>query len=124
MLRALRAIDDLPTLNYSFKGRQYRILLKKIAYLESKERKVMLGKVSGEEEAFYGKLDEMEEQINRISGSFCRISQSVIINMRYVRSISFNTVVVEADGIAKEFGISRRYKDKVQEKYIEFVRRG
>lgn len=124
LLRALKAIDDLPTLNYSFKGRQYRLLLKKIAYLESKERKIILGKVSGEEEVFYGKLDEIEKQIDRISGSFCRIGQSVIINMRYVRSISFNTVVVEADGIDKEFGISRRYKDKVQEKYMEFVRRG
>ena len=124
LLRALRAIDDLPTFNYSFKGRQYRILLKKIAYLESKERRILLEKVSGEEEAFYGKLDEIEQQINRISGSFCRISQSVIINMRYIRSINVNTVVVEVDGMAKEFGISRRYKDKVQEKYMEFVRRG
>ena len=84
----------------------------------------MLGKVSGQEEAFYGKLDEIEKQINKISNSFCRISQSVIINMRYVRSISFNTVVVEADGIDREFGISRRYKDKVQEKYMEYIRRG
>ncbi len=123
LLRALKAIGDLPTLNYSFKGRQYRILLKKIAYLESKERKIILGKATGGEEIFYGKMNEIEKEINHISSSFCRISQSIIINMRYVRSINFNTVEVEINGLLQEFGISRRYKEKVREKYMEFVRR-
>ena len=123
LLRALKAIGDLPTLNYSFKGRQYRILLKKIAYLESRERKIILGKVSGEEEIFYGKLAEIGKEIDRISSSFCRISQSIIINMRYIRSINFNTVEVEINGLLREFGISRRYKEMVREKYMKFVRR-
>ena len=123
LLRAFEAIGDLPTLNYSFKGRMYRIMLKKLSYLESKERKIILGKAIGEEEAFYGKLDEIEKQIDSVSSSFCRISQSVLINMRYIRSINFNTVEVEINGMGKEFGISRRYKEKVREKYMKFVRR-
>ena len=82
-----------------------------------------MGKAIGEEEAFYGKLDEIEKQIDSVSSSFCRISQSVLINMRYIRSINFNTVEVEINGMGKEFGISRRYKEKVREKYMEFVRR-
>lgn len=124
LLRALKAIEDLPALNYSFKGCRYRILLKRIAYLESKERRIIIGEVSGNEEnVFYGKMDEIETQIDAISSSFCRVSQSVIINMRYIRTISYTTVAVEAEGTVKEFGISRRYKEKVREKYMEFVRR-
>lgn len=122
-LRAIKAIGDLPVLQYSVKGRQYRILLKKIVYLESKERKIILGRASGEEEMFYEKLDEIEKKILQVSGSFCRISQSVIINMRYITSINFNAVSVEINGVIKEFGISRRYKEKTREKYMEFIRR-
>lgn len=123
ILRAVKAIGDLPVLHYSAKGRQYRILLKKIVYLESRERKIILGKASGEEEMFYEKLDEIEKKILQVSGSFCRISQSVIINMRYITSINFNAVSVEINGVIKEFGISRRYKEKTREKYMEFIRR-
>lgn len=124
LAKALKALDDMPVLNYSFQGCQYRILLKKIAYLESRGRKIILGKASGgAEETFYGKLDEMEKQINDKSDSFCRISQSVMVNLRYIRAISYTSVTVDVNGMQREFGISRRYKDAVREKYMEYMRR-
>ena len=123
-IRALKAVDDLPTLNYSFKNSQYRVLLKKIAFLESKSRRIIIGEGRDEDnKTFYGKMDEVEKETCDISTSFCRISHSVIINMRYIREINLNTVAVEVGGCMKEFGISRKYKENVREKYMEFIRK-
>lgn len=124
LARAIEIMDDLPTFNYSFKGRQYRICLKKIAYLESRERKIVIGQNGGNgADEFYGKLDEIEKEIGSISSYFCRISQSVLINMRYIKAISFTAVTMEVNGKELEFGISRKYKDIVRERYMEFMKK-
>lgn len=122
-LRAVQAVDDLPVIDYMFNNSHYRLMLKKIAYFESQSRIIIIGEINGEDEKiFYGKLDDVEKEIGDMSTSFCRISQSVIINMRYIVKINFNTVIINMGEKEKEFGISRKYKESVREKYMNYIR--
>lgn len=97
-----------------------RVELKKIFYIESDLRKVRVITTEGEV-AFYGKMDQVEEKLKRLSNNFWRISQSVIINSTYVREINSETAKI--DGYDGLLNISRSYREAVQEKLFELYKK-
>lgn len=119
-LRALKVCDDMPALNCPFNGGVYRVLLKEILYIEIRDRKVAVMHAAGES-LFYESIDDIEKELRRLSSNFCRISHSVIINMRYVRAITLQKVVLYIHGEEVLFVISRKYQKQVRETYMNYL---
>lgn len=93
-----------------------RIELKNILYIESDKRKIHLMTIEGEV-VFYGRMDEVEEKLQKISCNFWRISQSVIINATFIREI--NSEAIKIAGYEGILSISRSYRERIQEKVFE-----
>ncbi len=55
------------------------------------------------------------------SYNFLRISQSVIINIRYMEELGFQMVKLGIDGKVEEFNISRKYQQQVRTTYLNYM---
>lgn len=116
--KALQQCDNRPALEYSVKGHFYRVLLKDIWFITSEKRQIILMLKDGEER-YYGKMDEVEQTLLKMSNNFWRISQSVIINTRYLKEINYHTVTLENDEDRWTFNISQAYRVSTREKCME-----
>ncbi|MCI8716927.1 MAG: response regulator transcription factor [Lachnospiraceae bacterium] len=117
---ALKQCDDSPVLEYSFNGRVYCIYLRDIYYITSRKREILVRHKFGESR-FYEKLTKIEEILNKKSYNFLRISQSVIINIRYMEELGFQMVKLGIDGKVEEFNISRKYQQQVRTTYLNYM---
>lgn len=117
---ALKQCDDLPVLEYSFNGHFYNIYLKNIYYITSRKREILVRHRFGESR-FYEKLGEIEQILNKKSYNFLRISQSVIINIRYIEELSFQIVKLGMNEQVEEFNISRKYQQQVRTTYLNYM---
>lgn len=113
---------------YCFKNSDgtYRFALSGISYFYSDKRKVSLvGGADGAftEYTFYGKLDEVEEQL---SGAFVRIHQRYLVNPRRVEMIGRDYVAVSAEGTEEErrLPISRAMKESAVAKLAKAMMEG
>lgn len=113
--RALGQCDSRPALEYNSKGHFYRVFLKDIWFITSEKRQIILMLKDGEER-YYGKMDEVEQTLRSMSNNFWRISQSVIINTRYLKEISYHTVTLENGDDRWTFNISQAYRVSIREK--------
>lgn len=112
--RALKQCDAMPIWEYTWEKTLHRVPLAEICFFFSDRRKVSI-QVGTEEQIYYGRLDEEEKRLQRYSANFVRISKSVIINMHYVREISYDKVKLECRGCSWEFTISQAYRSSVRE---------
>lgn len=115
--KAMEQCDTRPALEYNSKGHFYRVFLKDIWFITSEKRQIILMLKDGEER-YYGKMDEVEKTLAGMSNNFWRISQSVIINTRYLKEISYHTVTLENDEDQWTFNISQSYRVNIREKCI------
>lgn len=81
----------------------FRFRVSEISYFYSDKRKVTLV-CRGKEYSFYGKLDEVEEEL---SGSFVRIHKRYLVNPQQVEHIGGDCVTIEE----KQLSISRAMKE-------------
>lgn len=116
--KALQQCDSMPALEYINKGHFYRVFLKDIWFVTSEKRQIILMLKNGEER-YYGKMDEVEQSLLKISNNFWRISQSVIINTRYLKDINYHTVTLENGEDKWTFNISQAYRVKIREKCMD-----
>lgn len=103
---------------YEFDREIHIIDLKDVTHIYSQARKIYMHLKNGEEISFYGKLDNVEYEIQQICNMFVRISQSYIVNFNSVYKFKDNKVYIKNN---IELSISRKYKDKVTNKYIDSV---
>lgn len=108
--RVREKIFDKKDENFVFKNPEgtYRIPLENISYFYSNKRKVnVVLKEKEEKEAysFYGKLDEVEEQL---SGAFVRIHQRYLVNPRQVVHIGGDSITVDGQALP----MSRNMKEE------------
>ncbi len=91
---------------FSFKtGREtYRLPYKEILYFESVKRKIIIHAKGGSLD-FYGKLDELEGDLNK--NSFFRIHQSYLVNPMHIKLYSARSVTL-VNGL--EIPISTKYR--------------
>lgn len=116
--KAVYQCDSMPALEYNNKGYFYRVFLKDIWFITSEKRQIIL-MLKDREERYYGKMDEVEESLLRLSNNFWRISQSVIINTRYLKEINYHTVTLENGDDKWTFNISQAYRVSIREKCME-----
>lgn len=98
----------------------YRLLLSDISCFYSDKRKVNVV-IAGREEklsyAFYGKLDEVEEQL---SGAFVRVHQRYLVNPKWVTHIGKENVTVDDRSIP----MSRAMKEEATVKLAKAMLEG
>lgn len=92
---------------YKFSGIDCMINLSVVKYIYSRHREIHFSDGEKDIGYFYGKLDAVEADVEKLDSKFVRINKSTIINMRYVQSKFCQTVEV---GEAT-FKISKKYMD-------------
>lgn len=93
---------------YKYNGIIFSVDLKDVKYIYSLKRKICM-KTNNDVLEFYGKLDNVENEILNLSKDFLRIGKSYLVNTKYVTS--FNKCSIQIDN--EEFNISEKYKNVV-----------
>ncbi|RKI74829.1 DNA-binding response regulator, partial [bacterium 1xD42-87] len=98
--------------SFSYKKALHKVPFDRIAYFESRGRQIYIH-ISGPAaedhytEVFYGKMNEVEQQISAVNNRFLRIHQSFLVNFDYIRVIRFSEVVM-MDGQALQISEERQ----------------
>lgn len=104
---------------FSYNKKHYRIPLVKIRFFQSDRRLIristILDNVREDENVFYGKMEEVEEVVNKADIKFLRIRKSFLVNPLFITEYSANRVVLD-NGIVLEIG--RKYKESVKKHYL------
>ena len=90
---------------YEFERRACRRSYREILYFESNLRRVTLH-TKNNADIFYGKLDDIE----KLSPHFIRIHKSYLVNKKYIRGLSADTVVLSNGEVLP---VSRKYSTNV-----------
>lgn len=99
---------------YDYNGEKNIINLWNISYIYSRHRKVFVCFRTGKEIYFYGKLDEVEQEINNICNFFGRVNKSYLINIYAITSFTRERVYINNLCLI----ISSKYKESMSEKLI------
>ena len=108
---------------FSYRKRQYNIPLDKIRYFQSDKRIVWVNTLHSsplmKEYSFYGKLEEVQKTVNKMSVRFLRVRKSFLVNTRFITEYTSDRVVLD-DGMVIE--ISKNYKNSVRQHYSMFLK--
>lgn len=103
---------------FEFKWQQYRILLRDILYFSSSHRIIKVHTRGGEVYEFYGKMGNVEKELEKNSIVFLRVHKSYLVNMAHIKMFSSEELVLQN---GKEFKISSRKRKSVIEKYMIYA---
>ena len=96
-------------------SRQFNLYHREILYIESMKRELMFYTADGGCYKTYGKLDDVERELD--NAAFLRCHQSYLVNMHFIRSAG--------DGFAMCTGASlpirKREQRAIKEKYFEYM---
>lgn len=92
----------------------YRVADDSIMYFQCDGKKIHIVTNRNQEQEFYGKMADVEKQIN--SDKFCVIHKSFIVNINYVAEFHVNEVVMTT-GIT--IPISQSFRKQVKERILE-----
>lgn len=102
---------------FQFEKRIYQLPLMEIIYFESQLRLIYIhGKKR--EYRFYGKMNQVQEQMENMSRYFIRIQRSYLVNYYYVTSMNRKEVVLLT---GEKLPVSKEYKDRAMERYLELT---
>lgn len=117
----LKALEKIECGNESFVFKYqkeiYMVKYKDIEYFESDKRIIYI-KGKDRSYQFYGKLNEIEKIVSEKDKHFMRIHQSYLVNMQYVRKITFSYMEME-DGTI--LNISEDRKKSFRYKYCDLM---
>lgn len=107
------------------KRARHRIPFDRIAYFESNGRVISIC-LSGKEEVrtgspqdqFYGKMNDVEEQVASMNGRFLRVHQSFLVNFDYIKMLS-STEIEMLDG--RKIQISEDRRKNVKAKFSALI---
>lgn len=94
---------------------QHQIPYEEILYFEGRKRKVGLH-CTGEEYEFYGKISEVETEVDPLL--FCRCHVSFVVNMDKISEIRENELLLSNGAIIP---ISKAYRKKVREAHLNYM---
>lgn len=104
-----------------------KILINSITYFESSKRVVYVyemgknqkeGSLNKPEEKFYGKMNDVEEQLKNTHARFLRIHQSYLVNFDYIKRMTFATVQM-LDGTVLQ--ISKERQKLIRHQFCELA---
>lgn len=94
--------------NYIKRGEKFIVPLTNVIYFVSMHRKVNYVCIDGKTDSFYDRLNNIEDNINKLSNTFIRINQSYLINKKYILSLIGNKITMIN---AEVLMVSRKYHD-------------
>lgn len=108
---------------FSFNKEIKKVALKDVIYFESRNRIIYIFLRNGQEEHFYGKLNEVEKELNGKKHRYLRIHQSYLVNYDYVRKMNFSNLVLENNGKLTTLQISEGRQKKIRKQLCNFASR-
>ena len=98
----------------------FKVSIKDIIFLESRDRKLILHLADGRTEEFYGALKEVyNEQLQRFD--FLFIHAAYVVNYDYVTTVKYNQLFFAGSEIP--LPISPNRKNEVRQRYMEIMKR-
>ncbi|MDE7445804.1 MAG: LytTR family DNA-binding domain-containing protein [Lachnospiraceae bacterium] len=109
---AIRRVSPPKIWTFSFNKRKYSLELGKVQYIYSIARTIhIVGDIGNVPAYFYGKLDEIQKEIEKIDDNFARINKSYIVNMKYGVIYGKNRVMI----CEKILNVTRNYRHTIDE---------
>jgi len=98
----------------------FKVQLKDIVYLESRDRKIALYLANGKKEEFYGALKEAyNEQLQRFD--FLFIHAAYVVNYDYVTAVKYSQLFLAGSELPLPISPNRR--NEVRQRYMEIMKR-
>lgn len=115
--RAFRRLDKIKNRVFSFeyKGERYNINLDEVLYFESQLRLIIIHIVDRELQ-FYGKLDDVQKEIEDVTDLFVRVNKSCYVNFKKIEKYTKTNVKIGSEKIP----ISRKYVSEFLSKISGF----
>ncbi len=111
LVEAIRRIDRLNGFSFEFNKKEYIVDLDRIEYFHSTLRTIHIyGDTDGAPNYFYGKMDELQESLQKIDDNFVRINKSCIVNRKFTYRIGKYQVLI----CGKEFNVAQKYRKEFE----------
>lgn len=115
---AISRLEHRDVWSFTFKRVQYYVELSKIVYFYSIARIIYFnGNTKNRQNYFYGKIDELQEEIGKINQNFARISKSHLVNMKYILPIYGKSKIRIGN---ETFSVTRKYRDSFWDRYRKY----
>ena len=110
-LEAIRRINRFNGFSFEFNKKEYTVNLEKVKYFHSTLRTIHIyGDTEGVPNYFYGKMDELQENLQKIDDNFVRINKSCIVNMKFADKIGKYQVMIRGE----EFNVAQKYRKEFE----------
>lgn len=80
---------------FHYKKEIHKVPLKEIHYFESHNRIIYIHTDNGSVEQFYGRLQQVEQELSKGYTQFLRIHQSYLVNYEYIYKMNFASVILK-----------------------------
>ncbi|MBO4456533.1 MAG: response regulator transcription factor [Butyrivibrio sp.] len=120
--QALSKIDKAEGyFQYTYNRKVKKTSINNIVYFESKNRVITIHFNDGTSDIFYGKLNDIQKELECSRHCFFRIHQSYLVNYKYVCRMNYSSMTITYDG--KEFclKISENRQKEVRKRLVEMV---
>lgn len=97
---------------FQFSKEVKKILLRDIIFFESQKRIIYINTIKGKEK-FYGKLNDIEKQLQGSKQKFIRIHQSFYVNYNYIVKMNFSKLKL-SNGMELQISEDRQKKVRLQ----------
>lgn len=115
---AMRRINGSELWSYEFRRRQYVIELGQVRYFRSFGRKIYIVGDTGDAPKYcYGKMDDLQRELEKAKANFGRVNKSYMVNMRYARYTGTDKVIIDNN---TALSISNKYRKEFNKKYIQY----
>lgn len=113
---AIKRLNGKKIFTYEFDRVQYTVDVDKIAYFFSSMHTIRICGETGEApEYFYGKIDDLDNTLQKIGKAFVRVNKRYIINVNFVQQIRGNRQIVVAN---KTISLASGYRDNFIKSYF------
>lgn len=106
---------------FTFNKEVRKVLLSEVVYFESNNRVVNIYLKDGTHEHFYGKLNNVEQELAKSRRYFIRIHQSFLVNYDYIVRMNFFNVIIGFSGNELELKISEDRQKEVRQQLFKIA---
>ncbi|OON98721.1 MAG: hypothetical protein ATN35_03670 [Epulopiscium sp. Nele67-Bin004] len=100
---------------YEFKRQHFKVLISDIMFFESKGRSVYI-KTANDNNKYYAKLNDVQNYLTQINVDFYRVSQSILINPKFVHSYKHDEMVLKNN---ESFAITPNRRAEVKQLFCK-----
>jgi len=120
--QALTRIDKAEGyFQYTYNRKVKKTAISNIVYFESKNRVITIHFSDGTSDIFYGKLNDIQKELENSSHFFFRIHQSYLVNYKYVCRMNYSSMTINYGKNDFSLKISENRQKEVRRRIIEMI---